>query len=70
MNSGHLTTLFGNKIGKHFTTGAWGGRKTNCPLDNHTGTIRDRNERWGLVTPTGVGEGAFFSQRQRRIGDI
>lgn len=70
MNLGHLTTWFGNKIVKHFITGVWGGRETNCPLDNNIGTTRDRNERLGLVTSTGVDEGTFFAQRQMRIGYI
>lgn len=46
VNSGHLATVFGKRIGKHFTTRAWGGRERNCPLENHTGTVGGGNERW------------------------
>lgn len=60
MNSGHLTTLFGRRIGHHFTTGAWVEEETNCPLDNHTGTVREKRREMELVTTTGVGERAFL----------
>lgn len=66
MNSGHLTTLLGRRIGHHFKTRAWVEEETNCPLDNHTGTVREKRREVELVTTTGVGERAFLAQKQRR----
>ena len=44
-----------------FKTEDWGGQKTNCPLDNHTGTVGVGGLE--VVTPTKVEEGAFPVQR-------